>query len=138
MKTRKCVSRKFARGFTLLEMMLVVMIMGVLLGVAAWNIIGTGAKARVAATRASMKMVDGMLKSYNLDYGTYPSSLQALVPKYTEKMPVDAWKHPLVYNPNPPGSPQPFSLYSTGASTDGGNDTTIDFWKEDDGPVGGG
>ncbi|HMN42313.1 MAG TPA: type II secretion system protein GspG [Phycisphaerales bacterium] len=124
--------RTEASAFTLLEMMLVVMIMGVLIGIAAWNIIGQGDKARRAATIATMKNVEGMLKTYNLDYGVYPPTIDALVPKYTEKKPVDAWKHPLQYNLNSSGSTHPYELYSLGADNEAGNTDDIDWWHADD------
>src|ERR1700733_11306643 len=99
MKNRNQLTRRHAlRGFTLLEMMLVVMIMGVLIGVATWNIIGQGDKARRAATVATMHNVEGMLNTYNLDYGVFPSTLDPLIPKYTSKMPVDAWKRAVLYS----------------------------------------
>lgn len=119
------------RGFTLLEMMLVVMIMGLLIGVAAWSIGGQSKKARTATTVASMKQVESMLKAYHLDYGAYPPTLQTLVPKYTEKLPQDSWKRPLVYAPNAVGSAKPFILYSTGESGEQGNQDNIDIWTAD-------
>lgn len=119
------------RGFTLLEMMLVVMIMGLLIGVVAWNIGGQSKKARVATTVASMRTVESMLKAYHLDYGAYPATLQTLVPKYTEKLPQDSWKRPLVYAPNASGSAKPFILYSTGESGEQGNQDNIDIWTAD-------
>ena len=119
------------RGFTLLEMMLVVMIMGLLIGVVAWNIGGQSKKARVATTVASMRAVESMLKAYHLDYGAYPPTLQTLVPKYTEKLPQDSWKRPLVYAPNASGSAKPFILYSTGESGEQGNQDNIDIWTAD-------
>lgn len=120
------------RGFTLLEMMLVVMIMGLLIGVVAWNIGGQSKKARVATTVASMKTVESMLKAYHLDYGAYPPTLQALMPKYTEKLPQDSWKRPLVYAPNTAGSAKPYILYSTGESGEQGGQDNIDIWTADD------
>lgn len=128
-----------ARAFTLLEMMLVIMIIGLLMGVAVWNIVGVGKDARIKTSVTTMRQIDSMLKVYNLDYGTYPPALTALVPKYTDKVPQDAWKRPLGYFPNPPGSPKPFTLYSTGESGEAGNEDNIDFWKVDEkgNPVGG-
>jgi general secretion pathway protein G len=134
MNTRLTI-RRHSKGFTLLEMMLVVMIMGVLIGIAAWNIIGQGDKARRAATVGTMKNVEGMLKTYNLDYGQYPASLDNLVPKYTEKMPTDAWKRQLMYTVSASGGAHPFELYSTGASGEAGNADNIDWWHLDDAPA---
>ncbi|MBY0312946.1 MAG: type II secretion system protein GspG [Phycisphaerales bacterium] len=119
------------RGFTLLEMMLVVMIMGLLIGVVAWNIGSRGNEARKATTIASMRQVESMLKAYQLDYGAFPPSLQTLVPKYTEKVPQDSWKRPLIYAPNAVGSAKPYILYSTGESGEQGNQDNIDIWTAD-------
>jgi general secretion pathway protein G len=132
MNTRKHRLLKAPHGFTLLEMMLVVMIMGVLIGIAAWNIIGQGDKARRAATIATMKNVESMLKTYNLDYGVYPPTISALVPKYTEKAPTDAWKHPIQYNLNSSGGAHPFELFSLGADNEAGNADDVDWWHADD------
>lgn len=126
--------RTARRGFTLLEMMLVVMIIGVLIGVAAWNIGSQGTKARRAATVATMKTVESMLKTYNLDYGMYPPTVNALVPKYTEKVPVDAWKRPIVYAANPVGSPKPYTMYSPGENGQAGDNDDIDIWTVDEQP----
>jgi general secretion pathway protein G len=133
MKTR--IHRTHARrGFTLLEMMLVVMIMGVLVGVAAWNIMSQGDKARRAATFQTMKTLQGMLDTYNLDYGVYPPTLDPLVPKYTAKMPLDAWKRPIIYSVTP-GNQHPYVLFSYGPSGDQSAADTIDFWIEDQPPA---
>lgn len=134
MSSQFILKRTARRGFTLLEMMLVVMIIGVLIGVAAWNIGSQGTKARRAATVATMKTVESMLKTYNLDYGMYPPTVNALVPKYTEKVPVDAWKRPIVYAANPAGSPKPYTMYSPGENGQAGDNDDIDIWTVDEQP----
>jgi general secretion pathway protein G len=124
--------RSRRRAFTLLEMMLVIMIIGLLMGVAVWNIVGQSGKARRSTTVASMRQIDSMLKAYVLDYGAYPPTLDSLVPKYTEKLPVDAWKRPFNYTPTPSGQHK-FELYSNGESDSTGNSNDIiDFWKVDE------
>lgn len=127
--------RSSVRGFTLLEMMLVVVIMGVLIGVAAVNILGQGKTAKIAATKASMSTTASMIKNYNLQEGVYPASLDNLIPKYMEKIPLDAWKRPLVYIPGNSGAgagAHPFQLYSSGEGGDSGNSQdVIDYWEAD-------
>ena len=49
---------------------------------------------------------------------------------------MDAWKHPIVYNPNPPGSPHPFTLYAPGPTGESGGDGNIDFWAAEENPNG--
>lgn len=93
--------------------------------VAASNIFGQGIGARKQTTLQSMTTIRSALLQYNLDHGSYPPSLNALVPKYLAASPVDTWKRPFVYSPTPSGT-NPFILSSTGAS---GQDV-IDYWKE--------
>jgi general secretion pathway protein G len=127
-------SRNSVRGFTLLEMMLVVVIMGVLIGVASVSILGRGKAAKIAASRATMATTASMIKNYNLEQGTYPATLDNLVPKYMEKMPLDAWKRPLVYIPGTTGvgaTAHPFQLYSTGETGEASSADIIDYWEEE-------
>lgn len=128
-------SRNSIRGFTLLEMMLVVVIMGVLIGVASVSILGRGKAAKIAASRATMSTAASMIKNYNLEQGVYPATLDNLVPKYMEKVPLDAWKRPLIYIPGTTGAgagAHPFTLYSTGESGDSSSTgDLIDYWEED-------
>ncbi len=128
------VTRNSVRGFTLLEMMLVVVIMGVLIGVASVSILGRGKAAKIAASRATMATAASMIKNYNLEQGTYPATLDNLVPKYMEKVPLDAWKRPLVYiagNSGVGAGAHPFQLYSTGESGETSGGEVIDYWEED-------
>jgi general secretion pathway protein G len=116
-------------AFTLLEMMLVVMIMGVLMGIAAWAIIGQAKQARIKSTVATLNTVSAMVKTYNINRGDYPAKLAELVPEYADHPPVDAWKHPLVYAVNPPGAKRPYELYSKGPNGEA-NAEPIDYWNE--------
>ena len=136
MQTRffRTMSRNSLRGFTLLEMMLVVVIMGVLIGVASVNILWQGKAAKIAATKASMATTASMIKNYNLQEGVYPATLDNLVPKYMEKIPVDSWKRPLLYIPGNSGTgtgAHPFQLYSGGETGDPQGQELIDFWEAD-------
>jgi general secretion pathway protein G len=121
-------------AFTLLEMMLVVMIMGVLMGIAAWAITNQAKTARVKATVATLRTVSSMVTTYNLNRGNFPAKLGELVPEYAAQPPLDAWKRPLVYSVNPPGSARPYELYSTGPSADAPTDV-IDVWHAEDAPA---
>ena len=84
---------------------------------------------RAKATQATLNTVASMLRHYNLDTGSYPATLDALVPKYLEKPPLDGWKHPFVYTRNPSGPP--FSLGSLGADGQtGGSGDNADIWAQ--------
>lgn len=118
------------RGFTLLEMMLVVLIMGLLVTVSIVAIGGNLKSARIGTTIASLGQIKSALQQYQMQNATYPETLEALVPKYIERVPLDAWKKPIVYRF--PGSnsdaTKPFDLFSTGGAADGVLTDTIDVW----------
>jgi general secretion pathway protein G len=89
-------------GFTLVEILLVVAILGILAGVAVVGLKGRTQKANIAATRTSISAVQTAIDVYETDNGVYPASLQALLTKGSEnnwngpyirdaRMPKDAW-----------------------------------------------
>jgi general secretion pathway protein G len=65
-------------GFTLVELLLVVAILGILAGVVAVNVAGHGDKARVAATRQSIANIETAVKMYEVTNGGFPDSLDQL------------------------------------------------------------
>lgn len=107
---------KDARGFTLIELMVVIVILGILAAVIAPRIIGRTDEARVTEARVQIKNLETALKLYKLDNGLYPSTeqgLEALVKKPTtgiiprnwreggylekKKLPADPWGNPYLY-----------------------------------------
>ena len=103
-----------ARGFTLIEMMMAVLIIGILLAVIVPNFWGSDDKARIAAAKGGLRSVASALDMYRIDNGHYPSTeqgLQALVTKpsgfpepkhwgpepYLRKLPLDPWENEFVY-----------------------------------------
>lgn len=101
-------------GFTLLEVMFVVVILGILGALIIPNFIGRPDEARVTAARVDIQQIANALELYRLDNGYYPSTeqgLQALVSKpsgypeprrwsqdgYLKKMPFDPWDEPYLY-----------------------------------------
>ena len=107
-------SPKPVTGFTLLEVMFVVVILGILGALIIPNFIGRPDEARVTAARIDIQQIANALELYRLDNGYYPSTeqgLQALVSKpsgypeprrwnqdgYLKKMPFDPWDEPYLY-----------------------------------------
>ena len=103
-----------AGGFTLIEVMVVVVILGILGALIVPNIIGRPDEARVTAARADIQQIGNALELYRLDNGSYPSTdqgLEALVTEpsgypeprrwnpdgYLKKLPVDPWDEPYLY-----------------------------------------
>ena len=142
--------KRTQHGFTLIEIMVVVVIIGILIGLVAPNILGRVDEARVTAAKADIATLEQALQMYKLDNHRYPSTdqgLQALIAKPSgqpepknynpagylkkPKVPVDPWGNSYRYIS--PGSKGDYDLYSLGA--DGreggeGNDQDIGNWDQ--------
>jgi len=141
----KPISRK-NRGFTLLEMMLVVMIIGILLAAAVHYMSGNVDVARDVRIKADLQSITTELKLYQGMNGFYPTTeqgLQALVtrpesdPKPTEwhqlmdQVPLDPWQNPYIYENPGKHNQNSFDLYSAGANRKAGTGTDIGNWDPD-------
>lgn len=114
------------QGFTLIEVMIVVAILGILATLVVVNVAGNTDKALVTATKSDLQSIKQALDLYKLDNYRYPTTeqgLEALVIKpdtarnwpeggYLSKVPLDKWDNPYVYIS--PGANGPFDLYSLG------------------------
>ncbi|MBU6439227.1 MAG: type II secretion system major pseudopilin GspG [Betaproteobacteria bacterium] len=134
-----------ARGFTLIELMVVLVIMGVLAALIVPNIIGRTDEARVTAAKTDIGTIMQALKLYKLDNGLYPSQeqgLAALVAKpstppipgnwkpYLEKLPNDPWGRPYQYlNPGVKGPVDVFSYGADGKPGGDGSNADIGSWQ---------
>lgn len=118
------------KGFTLLEIMVVIVILGLLVAVVAPNVLQNQERAMVEKARADVAMLEQALDMYKLDNFVYPTTdqgLEALVGRpesgpeprrynsegYIKRLPRDPWGNPYQYLQ--PGEDQPFDLYSLGA-----------------------
>lgn len=134
-------------GFTLLEVMIVVVILGILAALVVPKIISRPDEARVIAARQDVASIMQALKLYRLDNLRYPRTeqgLQALVEKastppippnwkvggYLERMPKDPWGNPYQYlNPGLHGEIDVYSLGADGAPGGEGTDSDIGSWN---------
>ena len=93
------------RGFTFLELMVVVAVLAILASLIIPNFVGRAEDAKKTQAVIQIREIMKALELYRLDNGSYPSTeqgLKALVEKptgerYMDKVPVDPWKHEFVY-----------------------------------------
>jgi len=134
-------------GFTLLEVMVVVVILGILAALVVPKIISRPDEARVIAAKQDLASLMQALKLYRLDNQRYPTTeqgLQALTAQpttaplppnwkaggYVERLPRDPWGHPYQYlNPGVRGEIDVFSFGADGAPGGEGNDSDIGSWS---------
>jgi len=135
------------RGFTLVELMVVIVIIGLLTTVVVLNVFPARDQANIAKAKADIAILDQAVEMYRLDNLTYPATgdgLQALLAPpaslarparyrqggYIRKLPDDPWGNPYQYAS--PGRHGAFDIYSLGADGRPGgekDDADIGNWK---------
>jgi len=101
-------SLRSARGFTLLELLVVLVILGLLVGVVAPRFFGQVGKSEVQVAAAQIRSLADALDQYRLDVGRYPTTEQGLVALNTQPAGVTRWRGPYLKKavPNDPwGNP---------------------------------
>lgn len=142
---RPTLSSRAARGFTLIELMVVLVIIGVLAALIVPNVLDRTDDARATAARTDVSNLVQALKLYKLDNQRYPSAeqgLDALVRKptvgaippnwrpYLDKLPADPWGRPYQYvNPGVKGEIDVFSYGADGQPGGEGKDADIGSWQ---------
>jgi len=135
-----------SRGFTLIEIMVVMVILGLLVAIVAPNIMGRSDQAKVTVAETQLTNISKALDIYRLDNSHYPSTQQGLdalksrpsgspEPKnwnpdgYMKSIPQDPWGNDFQYVS--PGSEGPYDLYSYGSDGQEGGDgdaSDISIW----------
>lgn len=118
------------RGFTLIEMLVVLVIIGMLAGLVGPKLFGRVDSSKVKTAEVQMKMLKGTMETFRLDVGRFPTQSEGLVvlnqaptderartrwrgPYLDQDVPLDPWGNPYLYS-LPGADGQPFALYSLG------------------------
>ncbi len=133
------------RGFTLIELMVVLVIIGILAALIVPNVLGRADDARAMAARTDVNNILQALKMYKLDNQRYPTAEQGLaalvtrpaaapVPAnwkpYLEKLPNDPWNAPYLYlNPGLHGEVDVLSFGADGQAGGEGKDADVGSWQ---------
>ncbi|WP_296165494.1 type II secretion system major pseudopilin GspG [uncultured Brevundimonas sp.] len=137
--------RRKRQGFTLVELMVVIVIIGLLATVVAINVLPSQDRAMVGKAKADISVLEQAIETYRLDNLTFPEDLNALVTApanlaqperyrqggYVRRLPEDPWGNPYQYRRQSAHGGQ-FDVYSLGA--DGkeggeGNDADLGNWQ---------
>lgn len=135
MKKRTPTRRIRRGGFTLIEVLLVLAILGVIAAMVVPNLLGRQQEANKKATMQSINSVENAAKMYATEHaGEYPPTLNELLlqenvngvakPAYLEKPPEDAWGTPLVYEYTPGDIKPTITSYGPNKQQGGGDDLT--------------
>ncbi len=147
----RCSGRKWLvrqngrRGFSFLEIMMVVMIIGILVAVVGPKILGKTDKARISATKLQLKNIRTALNDFEMTVGSLPTSdqgLEALVSRPSdipedqweqkmEELPKDAWGEAFVYR-CPGEGEREYDLFSKGKDRKESTEDDVNAFKTED------
>ncbi len=140
-------NRRVRDGFTMIELMAVLIIMGLLFAVVAQNFMGRTEQARVTTTKSSLKVLHTSVNMFKMDTGRYPTEDEGLLALVEQPLdienypiegyldstdvPLDGWDREFVYQEFPE-SGKPFVIISRGADgEDGGEGHDADLYSTD-------
>ena len=136
------------RGFNLIELMVVLVILGLLAGLVGPRLLGSVESSKVRTADTQVKMLKGALLTYRLDVGKFPSTSEGLAalmaappeaadywngPYLDDELPLDPWRTPYRYE-FPADNLQGYALYSLGADAQPGgegNNSDIGYLPEE-------
>lgn len=137
------------RGFTLIELMVVILVLGMLAALVAPNVFRNVGSAKAAAARSQIELLGTALDAYRLDNDRYPTTAQGLAalrreplaeprprswrgPYLRKEVPLDPWDRPYVYQSPGVANPWAYDLVSYGRDgVEGGEgeDADLRSWE---------
>jgi len=121
------------RGFTLIEVMVVVIILGILAAIIVPKVMDRPDTARLVKAQSDIRALESALNLYKLDNFNYPSTdegLEALVPKYIDRLAKDPWGNPYLYlSPGLHGDMDVYTLGADGLQGGSGTNADIGNWN---------
>jgi len=139
-RTGKPANRLNSTGFTLIELMLVVIIIGVLSAMVVPKLAGRSEQARIQAAKTDINSNLALaLDLYEMDMGSYPDVLNSLVASpgsadnwrgpYVKKKPLDPWNREYLYKFPGEHNAENYDLYSSGKDGQAGTEDDIKNWE---------
>lgn len=119
-----------AAGFTLVEILLVIALIGVVTGVVVVNLSGTGTKAKINAAQTFVNnSLEAPIMLYQQQEGVYPPNIDAIKPFLKKKeAPQDPWKKPYLYKYPGTHNTDSYDIWSTGPDRQSGTPDDIGNW----------
>lgn len=127
-------NRLHHQGFTLLELLVVILIIGLLTGIVAPRFLGQISRSEITATRAQLDAFDKALQAYRMDIGRYPNASQGLRALVAQPADEPRWRGPYLQGEvptDPWGSP-----YQYRSPGQGGRDFDLSSYGRDRAPGG--
>ena len=117
------IGKAAARGMTLIEIMVVLVILGLIAGAIGFNVFQRLKEAQVRSAQLDLKAISNGVDLYHVETGQWPDGIQQLVPKYLKDLHKDPWGVDYAYVRSGDG----FDVYSYGPDKvqGGGDDITV-------------
>jgi len=121
------------QGFTLIEVMVVVVILSILAAIIVPKVMDRPDTARLVKAQSDIRALESALNLYKLDNFNYPSTdegLEALVPRYIDRLAKDPWGNPYLYlSPGLHGDMDVYTLGADGLQGGSGKNADIGNWN---------